>query len=170
MGKIAWGIAGSGHFMRESLQAASHFPQGKVDFFISPAGLEVLKFYNMPVPPDAITDKSASTASCRAFAGGTYDLFVIAPATSNSVAKFVLGISDSMLTTLFAQCGKSRVPIVVLPSDTEENVDSMGATKPLKVYPRPVDLENVEKLKKFHGVSVAVSIEELDRMLARYKA
>jgi flavoprotein len=169
MGKIAWGITGAGHFLKESLQAAYKFPQGKIDFFISPAGLEVLKFYSIPVPANAVTDKSASTASCRSFANGVYDLFVISPASSNSVAKFVLGISDNMLATLFAQCGKSRVPIIVLPSDTGETIDSMGATKPLKVYPRPIDLENVEKLKTFPGVGVALSIEELDLMLDRHK-
>ena len=77
------------------------------------------------------------------------------------MAKFVCGISDSMVSTLFAQCGKSRVPILVLPSDTEEAVDTMGATKPLKVYPRPVDLENVRRLKDFPGVTVALSPLEL---------
>jgi dihydromethanopterin reductase (acceptor) len=168
MGKIAWGITGAGHFLRESLDLYDRLPKDRVDLFISRAGLEVLKMYSLPTPDGAICDPTASTAACRAFASGAYVAFVVAPATSNSVAKFALGISDGMMTTLFAQCGKSKVPIIVLPSDAEENIDSMGATKPLKIYPRPIDLENVERLKKFPGVSVAPSISELKNLLSRY--
>ncbi len=164
MGKIAWGITGAGHFLKESLALIE--TRGDVDVFISPAGMEVIRIYSLTPPAGAVCDKSASTASCRAFAAGAYDAFVVSPATSNSVAKFVYGISDSMASTLFAQCGKSRVPIIVLPSDVEEMLDTMGATKPLKVYPRPVDLENVEKLKQFPGVTVATSPEALKAALA----
>jgi len=160
MGKMAWGITGAGHFLKESLAIIGEMGDG-VDVFISRAGMEVMAMYSLAPPRGAVFDKSAATAACRSFVGGEYDAFVIAPATSNSVAKFVCGISDSMVSTLFAQCGKSRVPIFVLPSDTEEAVDTMGATKPLKVYPRPVDLENVRRLKDFPGVTVALSPLEL---------
>ncbi|MBI5178675.1 MAG: flavoprotein [Nitrospinae bacterium] len=165
MGKIAWGITGAGHFLKESLALIETLDN--VDLFISRAGMEVLRMYSLKSPAGAVYDKSASTAACRQFASGMYDVFVIAPATSNSVAKFVHGISDSMITTLFAQSGKSRVPIIVLPSDTEEMVDTMGATKPLKIHPRPIDLENVERLKKFPGVKVALTPEDLAAALKK---
>ncbi|MBI5637840.1 MAG: flavoprotein [Nitrospinae bacterium] len=164
LAKIAWGITGAGHFLRESLEAAAGL--GDVDFFASEAGAEVLKLYGAAPPSPPRIDKSASTLACRAFAAGTYDLLVIAPATSNSVAKFVHGISDTMITTLFAQAGKCRVPIVVLPTDVEEVIDTMGATKPIRLYARPVDLENVEKLKTFPGVKVAATPEELSAAIA----
>ena len=168
MGKIAWGITGAGHFLRESLEIFSRLPRERAEVFISRAGMEVLRMYSLNPPEKAVFDPSAATAACRSFASGLYDVFVVAPATSNSVAKFALGISDCMMSTLFAQCGKSRVPIIVLPSDAEENIDSMGATKPLKIYPRPVDLENVGKLKIFPGVRVALSIQELEGFLEPY--
>jgi len=168
MGKIAWGITGAGHFLRESMELYSAIPEDRADLFVSRAGGEVLKIYSVKQPENAVYDSTASTASCRAFASGAYELFVIAPATSNSVAKFALGISDCMMSTLFAQCGKSRVPIIVLPSDAEESVDSMGATKPMKVYPRPIDLENVEKLKNFPNVRVPLTIAELKGFLSAY--
>ncbi|MBI3794545.1 MAG: flavoprotein [Nitrospinae bacterium] len=170
MGKIAWGITGAGHFLRESLEIYRAIAPGRADLFVSQAGIEVLKMYSLAVPDGAVCDKSASTTACRAFSSGAYDVFVVAPATSNSVAKFALGISDCMMSTLFAQCGKSRTPIIVLPSDAEESMDSMGATKPVKIYPRFVDLENVEKLKRFDGVSVAFSTAELKEMLAPHLA
>lgn len=168
MGKMAWGITGAGHFLRESLEILSRLPRGRTDVFISRAGMEVISMYSLKPPENTVRDASASTAACRSFASGVYDVLVVAPATSNSVAKFALGISDCMMSTLFAQCGKSRVPIIVLPSDAEENIDSMGATKALKIYPRTVDLENVGKLKNFPGVSVALSIKELEWFLGPY--
>lgn len=164
MAKIAWGITGAGHFLRESLDIATALPG--VELFASDAGAEVLKVYGIAPPSPPRIDKSASTLACRAFAAGKYDLLVIAPATANSVAKFVHGISDTMITTLFAQAGKCRVPIVVLPTDVEEIIDTMGATKPMRLYARPVDLENVEKLKRFPGVKVAASPAELAAVIA----
>ena len=164
MARIAWGITGAGHFLRESLEAAASL-EG-VDFFASEAGLETLKIYGVSPPSPPRVDKSASTLACRAFSAGKYGLLVIAPATSNSVAKFVHGISDTMIATLFAQAGKSRVPIVVLPTDVEEVIDTMGATKPMRIYARPVDLENVEKLKRFPGVKVAATPGELKTAIA----
>lgn len=167
--KIAWGITGAGHFLRESLDVAAILPG--VEFFASSAGMEVLKIYAITPPSTPCVDKSASTLACRAFAAGKYGLLVIAPATSNSMAKFVHGISDTMITTLFAQAGKSRVPIIVLPTDVEEIIDTMGATKPMRIYARPVDLENVEKLKLFPNVTVAATPAELaaaiDKILSR---
>lgn len=164
MGKIAWGITGAGHLLRESLTLARSM-EG-VDVFMSPAGAEVLKMYGEAAPDNAIADKSASGVACRGFAAGKYDLMVVAPATSNSVAKFVYGISDSLVSTLFAQAGKCRVPIAVLPTDIGEVIDTMGATKPVKIYPRPIDLENVEKLRRFPGVKVAGDIQELTDAIA----
>ncbi len=168
MAKIAWGITGAGHFLRESLDVAAAL--SGVEFFASEAGAEVLKIYGVTPPSAPREDKSASTFACRAFAAGTYDLLVIAPATSNSVAKFVYGISDTMITTLFAQAGKCRVPIVVLPTDTQEIIDTMGATKPMRIYARPVDLENVEKLKLFPGVKVAATAAELSAAIAEVRS
>ncbi len=164
MAKIAWGITGAGHFLRESLEVAAALPD--VEYFASEAGMEVLKIYGVTPPTPPRIDRSASTLACRAFSAGAYDLLVIAPATSNSVAKFVYGISDTMITTLFAQAGKCRVPIVVLPTDVEEVIDTMGATKPMRLYARPVDLENMEKLKKFRGVKVVTTPAELSAAIA----
>lgn len=164
MGKIAWGITGAGHLLKESLELARSL-EG-VDIFVSPAGLEVLRMYGEPLPDNVIADKSASAAACRAFPADKYGLLVVAPATSNSVAKFVYGISDSLISTLFAQAGKSHVPIAVLPTDTAAVIETMGATRPVKIHPRPIDLENVEKLKRFPGVKVAADIQQLTDAIA----
>jgi flavoprotein len=58
------------------------------------------------------------------------------------------------------------IPIVVFPTDFAPEVDSLGPHRePVKVYPRPVDLENTAKLMSFAGVTVVHSMEELERCL-----
>ena len=166
MGKIAWCVTGGGHLLQECVELLERIDNAEL--YASPAGLEVMDMYKLKPKVKTVTDPSASTVTCRGFAMGEYDLLIVAPATSNAVAKFVCGISDSMITTLFAQCGKSRVPIIVLPTDVEESVDSLGLTKPIKVYPRPIDHKNIEELSKFPGVSVVKSIDELEYALSPY--
>jgi len=73
------------------------------------------------------------------------------------------------VTNLFAQAGKARVPIIVMPTDLAPEMDSVGPHgEPVKVYPRPIDLENTARLRKFPGVTVVESIEEMERCLATY--
>jgi flavoprotein len=168
MGKIAWCVTGGGHLLKECVALLERIDN--LELYATPAGLEVMDMYKLKPKVKPVTDPTASTVTSRGFAMGEYDLLVVAPATSNGVAKFVCGISDSMVTTLFAQCGKSRVPIIVLPTDVEESVDSMGLTKPVKVYPRPIDLKNIEELAKSPGVTVVKSINELEQTLSLYIA
>ncbi len=165
MKKIAWGITGAGHFMVECADLLSSL--GTVDVFLSKAAEEVLKMYRLEskisqVGKGVIRDNMASAPIVARFARGVYRVLIIAPATSNSVAKFAYGISDSLITNIFAQTGKSRVPIIVLPTDVSPEMDSQGPSgKLVKVYPRPIDLENVDRLRQFPGVTVVRDMEEL---------
>ncbi len=167
---IAWAITGAGHGLEDCVQVL--LKQPKVDVFLSRAGDEVMQKYKLSVRIDipnirTYREGKASSPLVARFYSGMYSVLVIAPATSNSVAKFVHGISDTLVTNLFAQAGKSRVPVIVYPTDLVTEVDSLdthGAT--VRIFPRPIDLENSEKLKTFAGVHVAGSREELERCLA----
>jgi dihydromethanopterin reductase (acceptor) len=174
MGKkrIAWVITGAGHKLSECIDVLLNYD--KVDVFLSRAAEEVLVMYNqdarITVPKVRIYQetKPSSPLVVRLF-GGTYSVLVIAPASSNSVAKFVYGISDTLGTNLFAQAGKSRIPVIVYPTDLEPIVDTLGPHgKPFKVFPRPIDLENTKKLRSFAGVTVVDNHEELEQALGTY--
>jgi dihydromethanopterin reductase (acceptor) len=58
-------------------------------------------------------DMTASAVPVRLFYYGTYTL-ILAPVTSNTVAKCVLAISDTLVTNVFARAGKYRLPAIVL--------------------------------------------------------
>jgi dihydromethanopterin reductase (acceptor) len=168
--RIAWAITGAGHMLEECVNFLLGY--ARVDVFLSRAADEVLHMYDLHTRIDVRHKKvyredQASAPIVGRFSGGVYSVLVVAPATSNSVAKFVYGISDTLVTNLFAQSGKAKVPVIVYPTDLAPEMDSSGPHREsIKVYPRPIDLENTSKLRAFAGVSVVSNLEELDRCLA----
>ena len=171
--RIAWAFTGAGYGLEECVEALLACP--RADIFLSRAADEVLAMYDLRARIEAsgrpvYRDNTASSPVIGRFSAGVYRVLVIAPATSNSVAKFVSGVSDSLVTNLFAQAGKSRVPIVVFPSDLAAEMDSRTPRgKPITIYPRPIDLENTAKLRTFPGVHVVGSREELESRLAAFR-
>jgi dihydromethanopterin reductase (acceptor) len=170
--RMAWAITGAGHSLEECIEVLLKYE--RMDVFISRAAEEVLCMYNLHtrinVPNVRIYQETKASAPLvtRLF-GGTYNVLVVAPATSNSVAKFVHGISDTLVTNMFAQAGKSKVPVIVYPTDLAPEMNSLGPhQEPIKVYPRPIDLENTGKLRAFAGVHLVGNREELERCLATY--
>lgn len=162
--RLAWAITGSGHYIEECLDFLLTLDD--VDLYISQAGEEVLKMYGidlsgirarMPV----YRDKAASAPPVGHFYKGHYHTFVMAPATSNTVAKCVLGIADSLVTNLYAQAGKCRVPSIVYPCDTAPEMETTAPGGKVMVYPRRVDLEATEKLRSFEYTTVVDSADEL---------
>ena len=66
------------------------------------------------------------------------DVFVVAPATANTIAKMVMGIADNMLTSFFLAY---RGPVIVCPAMNE------------RMYLHPVTQRNIKKLKEM-GIQV----------------
>ena len=166
--KLGWVITGSGHFFEECLDIMSNL--GEFDLFVSKAADEVIRMYkkkNTSFPKNIriFRDTTASSAPVGFFYKNIYHTLVVAPATSNSIAKFVAGISDNLATNIFAQAGKCKVPCIVLACDTEPEHDTKAPSKMVKVYPRKIDLENTEKLKSFESTVVVNSVGDLKKVL-----
>jgi flavoprotein len=170
--RIAWAITGAGHFLAECAARLGQY--NCVDAYLSRAAEEVLRMYRLQgcLEREGLHVRRETLASSPAVAGfarGVYRVLVVAPATSNSVAKFVYGISDSLVSNLFAQAGKSRVPILVLPTDLAPAMVSNGPHgDPIEVYPRPIDLENTARLRGFPGVTVVDDVDAMATCLATY--
>jgi len=111
-------------------------------------------------------DTTASAAPVGFFYHGHYHTLVLAPATSNTVAKCVVGISDTLATNVFAQAGKCRVPTIVFACDTEPELETLAPEGMVKVYPRRIDLENTRRLAEFEATTVAQSLAELEAAIA----
>jgi flavoprotein len=115
-------------------------------------------------------DTTASAPPVGSFYYGVYHTLVVAPATSNTVAKCVFGISDSLVTNVFAQAGKCRVPTIVFACDTAPELETEAPKGMVKVFPRRIDLENTDRLRSFESTDVVESLEELRSALTRRKS
>ena len=74
----------------------------------------------------------------------------------------MLGISDSLVTNLYSQAGKCRVPSIVYPCDIEPEMETTApGGKKVMVYPRKIDLESTDKLSTHDYTSIVNSVDEL---------
>ena len=164
----AWALTGSGHFFNECLALIRTLEH--VDVFVSKAAAEVVKQYkqdlSMPATARLYRDTTASAVPVGNFYYGVYHTLVVAPATSNTVAKCVFGISDSLPTNVFAQGGKCRVPAIVFACDTAPELETRAPKGMVKVFPRAIDLENTQRQKGFAMTQVAESLGELEAAIA----
>jgi flavoprotein len=164
-----WALTGSGHFFKECLDIMGELDE--VDLFVTRAAGEVIRMYRQALPKSmrVFRDTTASAAPVGAFYYGTYHTLVLAPATSNTVAKCVYGISDTLATNVFAQAGKCRVFSIVFACDTAPELETEAPKGMVKVYPRQIDLENTARLKSFNDVNVVENLDELRDALSRRK-
>ncbi|MCX4189737.1 flavoprotein [Methylophaga sp. OBS3] len=163
--RLAWAVTGSGHYLEECLEIIRDLDE--VDLFYSRAGEEVVRMYGHD--PKSLSgggsryyhDRAASAPPVGLFYRGDYHTLVVAPATSNTVAKMVLGISDTLVTNVYAQAGKCRVPSIVLACDAIPEVDTPAPDRIVRLWPRQIDLAHTEALKQFEATTVVESSEAL---------
>ncbi len=105
--------------------------------FVSPVTLSALSknevTINMfPETSEPWKTEKVETSTWHVNLGIWADVFIIAPATANTIAKIVCGISDNfLLTTVLA----SRCPVIIAPSMDDD------------MYRNPVTRNNLEKIK-----------------------
>jgi flavoprotein len=166
--RYAWVLTGSGHYLRESLDIALTLPA--VDFFLSRAAEEILPMYGWPLKSlreklgengRILRETNYSSAPVGLLYRGFYHTVVMGPATSNTVAKCVFGLSDTLATNMYAQAGKCRVESIVFACDTEPVVVTDAPNKRVVLYPRRIDLENTDRLRTFEFTTVVDRPEAL---------
>ncbi|MEA4956783.1 hypothetical protein SDC9_28868 [bioreactor metagenome] len=145
--RIGWAITGAGHLLDESVSVMEDLAKdNKITVLLSNAGEEVLKMYGLFERVTAITggyyrelalenDQSFSYPISGRFSLGKYDVLIVSPTTSNTVAKIVNGISDTLVTNSVAQAGKGNVKTIIIPVDMESgDVET--------ILPSKLDLES----------------------------
>ncbi|MCC7557692.1 MAG: hypothetical protein KO217_03245, partial [Methanobacteriaceae archaeon] len=129
--KVAWGITGAGHLLLESVEILENMAhEHEITILISKAGEEVLKMYGLFKRVKKLTggyyrelalekDQESSFPITGRLSMGRYDVLIVSPTTSNTIAKIVYGIADSLITNAVAQAGKGRVKTFIIPVDME---------------------------------------------------
>ncbi len=169
--RIAWCITGSGHYLKESIDLMLTLEN--VDLYLSKAGEEVLKWYDYDLSIfkknkiKIFKDVTASASPVSLLYESVYKLVVISPATSNTIALMAQGVSNTLVTNMFAQAGKCEVESLVFACDTEPVVITQAPKKLVTLYPREIDLKNFKELKKFKNVIVVDNVKSLEKHLKK---
>jgi len=73
-----------------------------------------------------------------------------------------------LVSNLLAHAGKSKLPVVILPTDIDGNLVSAAPDKEVDVFPREIDLKNTEKLSQMADTIVISKPEEVESCLKEY--
>ncbi|MCF2141276.1 MAG: hypothetical protein K9W44_14555 [Candidatus Lokiarchaeota archaeon] len=170
--KIAWGITGSGHLLKESIDCFAELVEKglRVDLFLSSAAETVLNTYRLyerlknlqSSHPQQIKhiyreqDQPPGFPICAKFNLHTYDLLIISPLSANSVGKMNVGIADSLITNIFSQMIKGNGPIYAVPCDLIPGIISTITPngKTIQITVDNFNSQNARSLRKFPTVSL----------------
>jgi dihydromethanopterin reductase (acceptor) len=130
---IAWGITGAGHLLKDTFAVMEELKkEHRITAFLSGGGEEVLKAYGLwdklneicsgEYLEEIITSKSEgkSFPTTGRFFLKKYDALIVSPTTTNTVAKIVHGISDTLVTNAVSHAMKAMTPVYIVPVDTKE--------------------------------------------------
>jgi len=179
--KVAWAITGSGDKLAETIAVMNnikHRYRSKVDIwvYLSKAGELVLKWYRLDDELRRSFDRvMVETSANQPFLAGDlqlgkFEFLLIAPASSNTVAKLVVGIADTLVTNSAIMALKGSVPVFVMPSDHKEGETQtrLPNGKNFKLTVRREDAENTRKLARLQGVSVVQEPQRIIDLFAKH--
>jgi archaeoflavoprotein AfpA len=165
--KVAWGITGAGDKIAEYLAVMKEIQKEYADkveiqVFLSKAADLVLKYYRLEDDLKQNFSKVRVELNSNApFLAAwmqmrKYEFLLIAPGTSNTVAKIANGIGDTMLTNATIMSLKAFVPVYIAPTDYEEGVvyTKLPNGKEMKLRVRREEVEQVNKLRSMDDVHV----------------
>jgi archaeoflavoprotein AfpA len=179
--KVVWGITGSGDRIRETAEVMKEMRRQydddvEIRVYISKAGDQVVKYYKLFPELEAEFDKIWVEANANApfLAGqvqmGRFEFILIAPATSNTVAKISLRIADTMLTNAAIMSQKVLLPLYIMPSDFREGkvTTKLPDGRDLLLVIRKEDVEHVEKLAAMEGVTMLERPEDIPKIFEEH--
>ncbi|HTX60827.1 MAG TPA: archaeoflavoprotein AfpA [Methanobacterium sp.] len=172
--KIAWGITGAGDKVEKIVQVMMDLKRKyenlvDIEVFISKAGDQVIKYYEISHEIESVFNNIwvEINANSPFLAGniqlGKYEFMLIAPGTSNTVAKIALRMGDTLISNAAIMGQKADVPLYILPADYEEGViiTKLPDGKDLKLTIRPEDVEHVKKLAKMDNTYILKDANDL---------
>ena len=165
--KVAWGITGAGDKIQEIIEIMKDLKKQsedilEIDVYISKAGETMLKFYRLDeelknnFAKVTVEMNSNSPFLAGMVQSGKYEFLLIMPASSNTVAKLVNGIGDTLLTNSALMSLKAFVPVWVMPVDFKESIvyTKLPNGKEMKLRVRKEEADQVRKLEQTEDVRV----------------
>ncbi|MGB8780375.1 MAG: archaeoflavoprotein AfpA [Candidatus Bathyarchaeia archaeon] len=179
--KVAWGITGSGDRLGETLNVMKEIKEHyknevEIRVYLSKAGEQVVRWYKLYDQLKQNFEKVwVEFNSNSPFLAGDlelrkYEFLLIAPSTSNTVAKIAAGISDTMLCNSAIMALKASVSVYIMPSDYKEGtvVTRLPNGKDFTLRVRREDAENTRKLASMDCVFVLEKPEDVNQVFMKH--
>ncbi|KXA92211.1 hypothetical protein AKJ65_07900 [candidate division MSBL1 archaeon SCGC-AAA259E19] len=133
MKRIGWGITGASQNLFETFNIMESIAQKfELSCYLSSAGERVIRIYGLwdrlteICPGDYYREivlgskQKPSFPLAGRFQRGKYKALIVSPASTNTVAKAVRGIADTLVTNAFSLARKEDLPIFIVPADKRE--------------------------------------------------
>ena len=172
--KVAWGISGAGDKIAEYIDAmkkiqTEYADTVEIQVFLSKAADTVLKYYKLEDDLKQNFSKVRIELNSNApFLAAwmqmrKYEFLLIAPATSNTIAKIANGIGDTMLTNATIMSLKAFAPVYIAPTDYKEGTmyTKLPNGKEMKLRVRKEEVEQVKKLRRMEDLYVLEGPQKL---------
>ena len=179
--RVAWGITGSGDRLLEVFEVMRQIKNKQQDdiritVYLSKAGNLVVKYYRLFKGLQEKFDKTRTEINSNIptlavqLQSGKIEFLLIAPATSNTVAKIANGIADTLLTNAAIMALKAFVPVYILPCDFKEGVTitQLPDGSNMKIRVRKEDVEYVNKLAVMDGIVIIENPVEINQIFQKH--
>jgi archaeoflavoprotein AfpA len=179
--KVAWGITGAGDKIAEYIDAmkkiqTEYADTVEIQVFLSKAADTVLKYYKLEDDLKQNFSKVRIELNSNApFLAAwmqmrKYEFLLIAPATSNTVAKIANGIGDTMLTNATIMSLKAFAPVYVAPTDYKEGTvyTKLPNGKEMKLRVRKEEVDQVKKIASMDGLSVVEGPQKISDVFKKW--
>jgi len=172
--KVAWGITGGGDKIAEIVKMMvelkrQYAREVDIHVFVSKGGETMLRFYRqfdvLKAEFSNFTVEMNSNAPFLAswLQSGKYDFFFVAPTSSNTVAKIVNSIGDTLITNSVIMSLKAFGTVYLFPTDYREGIVETVVPngKTLKMRVRKEEADQIRKLEQMDGMYVFEKPEEI---------
>jgi archaeoflavoprotein AfpA len=179
--KVAWGITGGGDKIAEFLEVMKEIRKEyestvEIHVFLSKAADIVLKYYRLEDNLRQNFEKvrvelNSNTPFLAAWMQiHKYEFLLIAPATSNTVAKIANGIGDTLLTNATIMSLKAFKSVYIAPTDYREGTvyTKLPNGKEMKLRVRKEEVEQVKKLERMEDVFVLKGPQKIREVFKKW--
>lgn len=175
--KIAWGLTGSGDKFRETYTVMrmlkdQYGDELVIHVYLSKAAELVAKYYKLTKELEGFDKHYVEKDPNTPFLSGMlqtkrYDFLLIAPATSNTVAKIAVGVSDTLITNAAVMGIKGFIDVYIMPVDFREGVvtTTLPSGEKLQLRVRKEDADNVRKIEEMEGFHVFENPDEIPEII-----
>ena len=179
--RVTWGITGSGDRLTEIVDVMKQLKEEyqddvRITIYTSKAGEQVTKFYGIfkDIKDSFEKVRTELNANVPTLAvqlqSGKVEFLLIAPVTSNTVAKLANGIADTLLTNSAIMALKTFVPVYLLPCDLEEGttVTQLPDGSEMKLQVRKEEAEQTRKLGEMNGIFILEKPKDIKQVFQKH--